>query len=315
MNQQLIALSLLESTVTLYPTDATGAPILASPIWSGVTVENLTIKERWLKTETKPTGAPYPRKHPLIQQYELSLGRVWSLQLPTSDGGLIITPQRYVLDIVWQDEDSNDWHRETFYNVTISDRSKTSRDIESGFTDEQIFEAEYMAPPTGGDGSIPIPAISATLPLVVRYVPVGGSSLGGVDLYAYDPTAHTFTEAVSGISTGRATLAYSGSAGTQAFAITFSGAGSPSLAISSAGVLTATAVNQGAPSSAETPRLEFYYGTQRLASLTSAGTLWAPAFTNASPTAGAGIFALYGGGVIRVTIAGSGVVAGVFSES
>ena len=326
MDPNLIALNQLESTVTLYPADSSGAPILTSPIWTGVTVENLTIRERWLKGETRPTGAPYPKRHPLIQQYELSLGRVWSLQVPTTDGGFIPQANYYVLDIVWQDGDTNDWHRETFYNVSISERSRTSRDIESGFTDEVAFDAEYMAAPSGGATTDPsggagpitapsggngtVPPISAGVPMTVLWVGADGR----VPLYNYASDTHAFTEVSAGISTSRATLAYSGSGGAAVFNVTFSGAGGPALQVEADGGLLVTALKTGSPDLSNVPRVEFYYGTQRVAALTSSGILFAASFSNGSLATGTGKFALYGGGTLAVTLAASGVISAEYEE-
>ena len=305
-----IALNLLESTVTLYPADATGAAILDSPIWTGVTVENLVAKERWIKIETRPTGAPYPKKHPLIQQYEISLARVWSLQVPTADGGFVANQGSYVLDIVWQDEDSNDWHRETFYNVTISDRERTSRDIDSGFTDGQVFDAEYMSPPSGGNGAV-TDLVSGTVPMVIRHV----SSAGTVDLYTYDPATHGFSESSTGISSGRASVGNSGTGVNQVFNVTFAGASNPALQVKADGGLKAAALATGAPNTAQVPRVEFWCGNRRAASLTQTGILFAPGFYNAVLAPGPSTFALYGGGIITVTIGAAGVETAAFEEN
>ena len=302
----LIALNLLECTVTLYPSQADGSPDLTSPIWTGVTVENLVVRERWMKAETRRSGSRWPRKHPLVQQYELSLGRVWSLQLPTAGGGLVMGRGYCVLDVVWVDGDSGDWHRETFYNVTISDRSRTSRDIDGGFTDEQVFDAEYMAAPSGGTGGPgAVPAITGGLPYVVKWN--AGPDAAPVDLYAYDPATHGFTEAAAGVAAPRATLAYTAGV----FTLTFAGASGPAMEVGTDGSLTVTAMAVGAPDRSQVPWVEFWYGPMRVACVTSGGRLYAASFVNGAAVDGVGKFGLTGGGVLAVTLAGTGVVAAV----
>ena len=299
----LIALNLLECTVTLYPSQIDGSPDLTAPIWTGVTVENMTVRERWLKGETRPTGSRWPRRHPLVQQYELSLGRVWSLEVPTVGGGLVLGRGYYVLDVVWKDEDTTDWHRETYYHVTVSERSRTSRDIEGGFTDEQVMDAEYVSPPTGGSGAVP--AITGGLPYVVKWNEGPDEPL---DLYSYNPVTHSFNEVEAGVSEFRATLAYAPLDQTGTLSLTFAATGLV-LQVEVDGSLTVAGMAVGAPDRSQAPWVEFWYGPVRLACVTSGGRMYAASFANGVVADGVGKFALYGGGLLAVTVAGTGVVA------
>jgi len=294
--------TLLEATISLYPANADGSPNTGSPIWTGVPAENLIAKERWIKTETRPSGAPYPRKHPLIQQYEISMARVWALQL-TNTAGLVMAAGKYVLDVVSVEEETGNWHRETFYNVTISDRSRSSRSIDEGYTDELVFDAEYMAPPSGGLGAIPV--ITSAIPYVVQWV--GADAPGGVPLYIYDPVSHNFTEAVAGISAGRATLAYSPANQSGVFNLAFNG--TTVLQVQADGGLALTECFQGAPDLTQLPRLDFYYGNLRLGSVTSAGRLYAAAFDDGAPTAATGQFQFYGASALAFALSSTAAVA------
>jgi hypothetical protein len=298
-------LTLLEATVTLYPADGTGAPVVGSPIWTGVAVENLSIKEKWLTTETRPTGALYPRKHPLVQQYAINLGRVWALNAVTGLG--VQDAQfgfgKYVLDILWTDEDTQNWKRLTLYNVTISEHNLASRAIDEGFTDDQSFDAESLFEDGGLSGTTP-PAISLEVPYTVVYV----TAYGSVNLYRYDPATQIFTEAVTGITSGRATLAYVPTDRSGAFNVNFSGPGTV-MHVSSDGVSHAGNLIQGTPNTTKVPRLDFYYGSVRAASITAAGELFAFQFADGTPTAGTGKFQIFAGGALALTMAAPGVTA------
>lgn len=299
--------TLLEATLNLYPSNPDGTPQLTSPIWVGVQAEHLSIRERWLKTETRPTASRFPRKHPLVQQWEVNIGRVWALQ-ELNPAGPTFSNQYYVLDVVWVDEDTHYWHRETFYNVSISERSRSSRNIDEGFTDEQVFDAEYVDPPSGGNGTVP--SISETLPLVVRWVGTDGT----LDLYRYDATSHNFTEAVTGISSGRATIAYSPNQ-SGSFSISFNGVGTPALQVHTDGTVIVGSLFQGAPLSGTVPRLDFFYGPTRIASLASDGTFYSASFDQATPAPGAGEFQIYSNSTLQLTLAATAATADVFQTS
>lgn len=305
-------LTLLEATVTLYPTDGSGAPVVDAPIWVGIQAEKLDIRERWIKTETRPTGALYPRKHPIIPQYEIAIGRVWALDASLEDGvsAAQFDSRNYVLDVVWIDEDTHNWHRETFYNVTISEHNRPSRNIDEGFTDDQLFDAESKIP-DGGLGDTTPPAITAELPYTVVYVGLYGS----VDLYRYNSGTQAFAEVTAGITSGRATLSYSPTNKSGTFSASFDGAGSPALEVQTDGEVDITSLIQGAPNATQVPRLDFYYGPTRVASITAAGELLSFSFTDAAPSAGIGKFQIYANSALALTLAGPGATAPSYVEA
>ena len=76
--QNTIILDLIEAKVTLYTVQADGLS-LGTALWSGQVAERLTVREQWVVFETRPAGAAYPIKHPLVPQYEVSIERVWAL--------------------------------------------------------------------------------------------------------------------------------------------------------------------------------------------------------------------------------------------
>ncbi|MGN6556226.1 MAG: hypothetical protein ACTHLW_21150 [Verrucomicrobiota bacterium] len=304
--------TLLEAAITLYPADADGRPLVDFPIWSGAPAHQLTLTERWIKQQTRPTGARYPRNHPLVAQYEIAIGRVWALPLPNllgfqSDG------ERYVLDIVWTDEDEGQWHRKTFYGVTLSERTQASPETDREFSDNQTFDAEYFVSAVG-TGSVP--AIADDLPYLIRYV----TAQGGRFIYSYNPATHAFTELVSGLADQTAVVGYISGAGAllynsetlysnslayrneAAFRVRFSGADDDALRMRSDGTVEVAATASGAPARDSLPRVDFCYGGRRLASISRNGKLYAWAYeTEAAEEISAG-FEFFNGATLLATI-------------
>jgi len=274
---ETICLNLIEATVTLYPANADGSPQLGSPIWTGAAAENLRGTERWLKKQTTPSGARYPVNHPLVAQYEVNIGRLWVLAL-TAAG---VTDwqaaySQYVLDVAWVEEETQEWHRKTFYGVTISEHGWEARDVENGLMENQMFEAQYMVATSGG---APLPdVIPAPLPYRVVYQDVNGSVL----LYTYDATTGLFTAQAA--TTGRATIANS------PFAIQFAGDTLPVVLAAGNSLVypyvaayrstntyrqnalqVSNGIYAGSPAAGDLPRLDFYYGEQRVFAVTHSG--------------------------------------------
>lgn len=295
-----VVLTLLEATLTLYPADATDQPVLAAPIWTGVAAENLVIRDQWFKLQLRPTGRRFPRNHPLVAQYELSIARIWAL--PLSDlAGFNSARGRYVMDLVWREEETGHWHRQTYYGVTISDRTRESREIDREFLDRQVFDAEYYTTATG-QGSVP--ELTTGVPLTVRYV----SATENVLLYSYNPTTAAFTAVAS--TTNRGTLTYTPSDRSGTFDITFSGEEGACVQVlaDSEGTTDAAAFVVGSPGVADLPRLEFYRGANRLGAITRAGIFFAPSFAAGALYELPSQFTLYSGGSIHAVLSETGFV-------
>ena len=317
MSQQInqIVLSLLEARVTLYPATTGGAPVLTAPIWTGAPAEKLSVRERWRIKETTPTGARYPRRHPLIPDYEIALGRVWLL--PADLTGWSAGWQNYVLDVTWTEEETGQWHRRTFYGVTIGERGLDSRDIESGFTDDQSFAAQYFVPASGAGYPA---AIAATLPYLVTHTGTDGVP---VLLYTYDPATAQFTAVAD--TAGRATLGYDAgnnfvavmagqrcltclSSPAQRFRAAMPYRKPASYRSGARGLLAGALQTATVPVPAELPRLDFYQGTLRLATVTASG-IYHPQFTQTVPGDTAGKFALYANHELVATLGAAEVAA------
>ena len=268
-----IAFTLIEAEVTLYQTNADGT--LGAAVWSGEPAENLKALERWINVETRPTGARNPKQHPLVAQYEISISRVWALPLDQLLG-FQASGQTYILDLVWTEEDTQQWQRRTFYGVTIGSHTLQARGVELGFTDDQEFLAQYFVADSG-EAATPAPAVSA-VPLVVMYQ----GNAGAMPLYTYSAMAGFVPVNTNALAT-TATIATDGST------IQFAGAGSPVVATGSSG-LTVASLHDVFPQTL--PRLEFYYGTSLVAAVTPDG-FWARTMADGDlPAAADGQFGL-----------------------
>ena len=267
-----IVLDLLEAQVTLYAVAADGVT-LGAALWSGQAAERLMVREQWVTVETRPTGAAHPIKHPLVPQYEVSIDRVWALPL-SNLAGFSPTNQTYVLEVIWTEEDTQQWHRRRFYGVTIASRSFAAQNVESEFVDGQEFAAQYVLMDAGGAGEPPSPVVA--MPLVVFWS--GPDAPSGVALYTYD----TLTGFVAVADTSsRATIAADGSS------IQFNGNygnnGSYALQTSTGGV-TVGALHDTLPIPTGSGQLQFFLGTTLLGVVSPTG-LWARVIADA-PSSG-----------------------------
>ena len=265
-----IVLNLLEAQVTLYATNADGS--LGAALWSGQAAEHLSVKERWLTVETRPTGAAYPVQHPLIPQYDIAIDRVWALPLSNLTG-FQPTSQNYILEVIWTEEESQQWHRRMFYGVTIVERSFAPQNIESEFVDGQEFAAQSFLADSGASGVSP-PTVVA-VPLVVYW----SGADGYFPLYNYD-SVNGFVLADGATVAGHATIATDASSG--ALSIQFDGTSAPVLVTSATGV-TVGELHDTIPTAL--PSLLFYYGTALLAAVSPAG-FWARVIAD-TPSGGA----------------------------
>ena len=287
--ENTICLNLIEAVVTLYPANADGTPQLGAPIWCGCDAENLHASERWLKRETMASGVRYPKKHLFVPQFEISIGRLWVLA-SNQLAGWDTAYTNYVLDIVWVEEETQEWHRKTFYGVTLNERSWAAGDVERGLVENQPYRVVY----TGADGI-------------------------SVLLYTYDAATHLFTAVAT--TTGRATI-------TSPFAVQFAGDAQPVLQVSATASLAyrTSAVYRNAVSYRQTallahgifaaaalpadlPRLDFYYGNNRLATVTRAGVYDVDFVEGSLSAVPAGAFGLYGGGALVAVLAPGNLTA------
>lgn len=117
-----------------------------------------------------------------------------------------------------------------------------------------------------------------------------------IRLFEYDPVTHLFTESSSGLAATRATLDNA-----TTFAATIKGT-TAALVLGDQFKVNEVICNGGTATN-NNPRLEFYIGSRRVASLTQSGILYVADVTESGTiTAGDDRFELYGAGVLVATI-------------
>lgn len=263
--REKVSFILGDATLTLYAADEAGAPILATPIWFGACAENIAIRQNWIGVETRPTGRRHPHRRALVSQWSIDIARVWTLQKSALDD-FEPGPGPYVLDVVWEEE-AGYWHRLVFYGVTPTSREFASGAPDERMTDGQQWDAEYAEPSSGQNTP---PAVSSSVPLSLQWV----GSDGTFTLYAHNATSGNFTESSAGITTGRATAAYTPSDQSGKFEILFASGSTVALRVTSGQVLEVGTLVVGAPGAADVPRVDFVVGNARVASVTLAKKLF-----------------------------------------
>lgn len=293
-------LTLHEATLTFHDTKADGAPIVGSTLspqflWTGLLENRVRITEAWKVFTVRPTGSRFQKYRPLGRTWALAIDKPWGLPYPEMTDWEA-TRKPMVLDIVWRDEQTRDWHRNTFYNVTVRERVRDG-EVEPAFAESQLFDAEYRIVSQGLAG-IEVPLLPDTLPLFVEHVDEDGVV---TLLYTYDPTAKSFSEVATGIATGKATIVET--AGD--LSVTFDGDEAPTLLVEAAGA-TLPGVTVGVPDRDDLPRLDFRVGGVRVASLSRASLYTTNLVSDAAPASGSDRFELRGGGVVRAALAKTG---------
>jgi len=293
-------LTILEATVSLYPANEAGQPITTLPVWIGACVEKIEMRAPWKVATTFPTGRDFPKKHPLFQEHTLTLERIQFTPLPGMQS-FLPTNGRFVLEILWSEEgNSLRWKKRTYFGVTISadDFESQSLDSTAGhMIEKQVFDAEYYGEQSGTGTP---PATVLTNALYVNWV--GNDAT--LRLYEYDTTTQLFTESSAGITTNRATLAYTGGfAGL--FEVNFTGFSPARWRCFTQFARVNLAYREQVPPVSAVPRVEFWINRRRVASVSASGYFWANTIREETPVSSPLTqFEIYSQSVITAAISG-----------
>lgn len=160
------------ATVSVYPQDAAGAPILAQPVWIGARIENCHLEQDAEEFESTPTGAVELEYEPGHQRHEIRFERVWVVPGDTRRD-FRMDRGRYVMVVQWKNATGRTWNRRTYYGVTPKKYALAAQS-QAWFGADQIFRARYFIAEQGAVGSagelLPTaPVLTPELPILFTH--------------------------------------------------------------------------------------------------------------------------------------------------
>lgn len=263
----LRAFSVLDATVAIYETDENDVPV-GDPV--KLLADSLAVEPRVQNIPVLEHGRAFSGERCVDVSWSVVMQRPRTITLTgASTARVQWEPQRnvrYALVVVWHDVVRAVWEKQVFLGVTGAHASLDGANILSAIP----LRAERRLTPTAGKATTPDFSISHQGDL--RYVAADGTRT-----VLYTISDGQFTVVDSGLLATRATVTVDGSEMTVHFG-------------SDAHVLTATAtelnvteiVSMGATFGETLPRVEFYSGNTRVASLDATGALHVASLTESA---------------------------------
>lgn len=266
-----------EADIVVYQSDMYGNVAGDDPVWLGGTVNKSNFQDGYKTEEANKSGMPVTNMRQLEEQHVIELENVWMVQIsagPVFAAPAIPRDQFYAVVIIWTDEETGVWVKRVYAGVELRELSMGS-DSEV-FVQKLKIEGGVMQQ-TCGVLAESVPSEDATFLGVVRYV----SPREQVDLYTFDfcNPQGGFQVINPAVLLGRAAMGPATPCGYQ-----ISVAGAVALEIDGGGQVSVNQVIGIGGSyvyNNAVPRLEFYAGSSRIASLSAAGELGIPAFIEA----------------------------------
>ena len=254
-------LTLRDASTGLFLVDENDVP--NAQVWLGLNAERLTLEGTYKERVLQYPGVPYGQAHQEDEDHTIELQLVWLHDVSTGAARMptLVRGVRYQFVCVWSDPEAGVWTRRVYTGVTaqpnrIEDFTQTIK-----LRAEQMFEF-------AGTGTAPL--VVAALPGVVTYV----NGFARLNLYHYDFITDSYAPIDAGMLVGRALidLTVSGQC-TITFGGTDSIPGVPALHATAALCQVKHLAATGGTFLDVSPRLEWYRGTTRAASLSATGVL------------------------------------------
>lgn len=252
-------LQVFDATFALYRVDAndeiTGA---GSALFLGAAAEKASMSGEFTERPVARHGQRYQRVYHEDEVHRIEIENVRTVSAAESAPAAVELRrnERYALVVVWYDYDTEAWAKRTYLGVTAQPVKISDNHIMQTIR----LRAESLETDTAGFGEKP--SLDIARGGEVRYI--------GDDtrvLYTYARDGRVFHTVDEDLLDGRATIEFSGGA----MLVKFDGVLAMSAA--AAGIEVASLDATGATYSDDTPRLEFWMGGVRRASLTAAGAL------------------------------------------
>lgn len=260
-----------ECEVVIYRADDDGRPT-EEVEWLGGCDNRMNLQQGFVEERADRSGDPYARWQQLEEEHTIELERLWLTRYDRNESSFQ-TPvlgrnQRLVAVLLWRDEEARIWHKRTYFGVQVASLGVTS---EAEFFALQVpLRASHLIPASGDLDARPPDLLPSSLGGILRYIDGSGSA----DLFSYDYDARTFAE----IGSPDSRLTLPGADLTWQFRILLNG--TLALAVDPDGVLMVKEFVFANGSFADgVPRVEFITGFGRIATLTQAGLLAAPGYT------------------------------------
>ena len=300
-----------EADIVIYRSDIFGNVSGQEPVWLGGAINKSNFQDGYKTEEANQSGVVVTIMQQLEEQHVIDLENVWMTQIAA--GPMFTTPaiprdQFYAAVIIWTDWETGVWVKRVYAGIQLRELSMGS--------DSQVFLQKLrieggVMQQTCGILSEAAPSEDATILGVVRYVSPGEQ----LDLYTFD-----FTNPQGGFQvinpaalSGRAAMGPANPPGYQ-----ISVAGAVAMEIYAGGQVSVNRVIGIGGSyvcNNAVPRLEFYAGSGRIASLSATGELGIPAFIEADTDPDiSGAFWLGDGETWLASLAPSGLFAGGIAD-
>lgn len=297
-----------ECEMVVYRADEAGAPT-GEIEYLGGCENKLEIEQGYAEERAERSGDGYARNQHLEETHVIQLENLWLTRYRKESGEefydspRIGRAQRFVVVMLWTDEESGVWHKRSYYGVQINPLNFNSS--QEYFSQTATMRASYYVPDHGRRPEEP--TLQPTSLAFVRYV----TSSGSVDLLSYDFDARTFTALAN--PAGKVDLPGAGGGYLARILV----GGVLALAIDADGVLLVKEiVATGGSFTSGLPRAEFFHGNLRYASLTAAGLLAVPNFLESPATPGlTDDFEFREGGLWRLSLGLLGAYAPAIEDS
>jgi hypothetical protein len=309
MNFGQIPFSQWEADIAVYLSDASGnvAPG-AAPVWLGGTPSKSNFSDGFKQEEANISGQPGVNIQHLEETHGIELENVWMARADQPVDGVIPVEvlgldrnQFYSIAIIWTDEETGVWVKRVFYGVKLPELSMTTEN--QVMAQKMKFEGGTMLQTAGTAQQVPDEGVS--IYGRVQFVNALGQA---TDICTYDFGTKVFSP-VGGVSGDL--VGWDGSESE----ITV--AGIVALIVTEAGQVKVEQVNAIGGTYNSAPRLDFYAGASRIASVSAAGVLAATSFqeTHADPGLPLGFALVDGDGNWLATIDATGVYAPSIADS
>ena len=310
MNFGQIPFSQWEADIAVYLSDASGNVAAgAAPVWLGGTPSKSNFSDGFKQEEANISGQPGVNIQHLEETHGIELENVWMARADQPVDGVIPVEvlgldrnQFYSIAIIWTDEETGVWVKRVFYGVKLPELSMSTEN--QVMAQKMKFEGGTMLQTAGTAQQMPNEGVA----IYGRVLFV--NALGqATDIYNYDFGTRVFSPVPPGIS--------GDSVGWDGSESEITVAGMVALIVTEAGQVQVEQLTAIGGTYNSAPRLDFYAGASRIASVSAAGVLAATSFheTHADPGLPLGFALVDGDGNWLATIDATGVYAPSIADS